>query len=50
MSAPFTENAARRATFERIFENMVGFVDAFRDWPIAEGKDQHAHPVKSSTR
>lgn len=39
-----------RTIFESFVENMVGFVDEFREWPIAERKDQHTHPVQSSIR
>ena len=39
-----------RTLFESFVENMVGFVDEFAAWPIAERKDQHTHPVQRSIR
>ena len=48
--ATIATEAKGRTLFESFVENMVGFVDEFQAWPIAERKDQHTHPVQSSIR
>jgi len=48
---PTTATAAKgKAIFEAAVSGLVGVVDEFRSWPIADRSDQHTHPVQSDIR